>query len=90
MIGLKRQAISNPSVYPKTTSLVVLLYNRRGTAEQHIKEGKYAFHLMWLACQTFRDNEVRLLLQARTYNLATSLSCFELPEVMAEWLLTSV
>jgi hypothetical protein len=34
------------------------LYNQRGTAEQHIKEGKHAFHWTRLSCRRFRDNEV--------------------------------
>lgn len=32
-------------------------YNQRGTAEQHIKEGKYAFRWTRLSCKRFRDNE---------------------------------
>jgi hypothetical protein len=43
---------------------VVRFYNQRGTAEQHIKEGKYAFHWTRLSCRRFRDNEVRLQLHA--------------------------
>jgi hypothetical protein len=31
--------------------------NQRGTAEQHIKEGKYAFRWTRLSCRKFRDNE---------------------------------
>ena len=38
----------------------------------------------------FRDNEVRLQLHALAYNLATFLRCIELPEVMADWSLTSL
>ncbi len=41
-----------------------VLQNQRGTAEQHIKEGKYAFHWTRLSCRRFRDNEVRLQLHA--------------------------
>jgi hypothetical protein len=62
----------------------------RGTAEQHIKEGKYAFHWTRLSCRRFRDNEVRLQLHALAYNLATFLRCIELPEAMADWSLTSL
>ena len=69
---------------------VTRFYNRRGTAEQHIKEGKYAFHWTRLSCKRFRDNEVRLQLHALAYNLATFLRCIELPEVMADWSLTSL
>jgi hypothetical protein len=39
---------------------IILFYNQRGTAEQHVKEGKYAFHWTRLSYRRFRDNEVRL------------------------------
>jgi hypothetical protein len=65
-------------------------YNQRGTAEQHIKEGKHAFRWTRLSCRKFRDNEVRLQLHALAYNLATFLRCIELPEAMADWSLTSL
>ena len=68
----------------------VRFYNQRGTAEQHIKEGKYAFHWTRLSCKRFRDNEVRLQLHALAYNLATFLRCIDLPEAMANWSLTSL
>ena len=69
---------------------MVRFYNQRGTAEQHIKEGKYAFSWKRLSCRRFRDNEVRLQLHALAYNLATFLRCIELPEEMADWSLTSL
>ena len=75
---------------PMEPDWVVRFYNRRGTAEQHIKEGKYAFHWTRLSCRKFRDNEVRLQLHALAYNLATFLRCIALPEEMADWSLTSL
>jgi hypothetical protein len=45
---------------PMEPDWVVRFYNRRGTAEQHIKEGKYSFHWTRLSCRRFRDNEVWL------------------------------
>ena len=75
---------------PMEPDEVTRFYNRRGTAEQHIKEGKYAFHWTRLSCKRFRDNEVRLHLHALAYNLATFLRCIELPEAMADWSLTSL
>jgi hypothetical protein len=75
---------------PMEPDWVVRFYNQRGTAEQHIKEGKYAFHWTRLSCRKFRDNEVRLQLHALAYNLATFLRCIELPEEMADWSLTSL
>lgn len=65
-------------------------YNRRGTAEQHIWEGKYAIRWTRLSCRRFRDNEVRLQLHALAYNLAVFLSRVGLPEPMADWSLTSL
>jgi hypothetical protein len=41
---------------------VVRFYNKRGTAEQWIKEGKQAAHWTRLSCHRFRANEVRLQL----------------------------
>ena len=75
---------------PMEPDWVVRFYNQRGTAEQHIKEGKYAFHWTRLSCKRFRDNEVRLQLHALAYNLATFLRCIDLPEAMANWSLTSL
>jgi hypothetical protein len=75
---------------PMEPDWVVRFYNQRGTAEQHIKEGKYAFHWTRLSCRKFRDNEVRLQLHALAYNLATFLRCIELPKEMAQWSLTSL
>ena len=49
---------------PMEPDWVVRFYNQRGTTEQHIKEGKYAFHWTRLSCRGFRDNEVRLQLHA--------------------------
>jgi hypothetical protein len=39
---------------------VVAFYNHRGTAEQHIKEGKNAIKWTRLSCRKFCDNAVRL------------------------------
>ena len=75
---------------PMEPDWVVRFYNQRGTAEQHIKEGKYAFHWTRLSCKRFRYNEVRLQLHALAYNLATFLRCIDLPEAMADWSLTSL
>jgi len=42
------------------SSNVVKFYNKRGTAEQWIKEGKYALNWTRLSCHDFVDNQVRL------------------------------
>ena len=75
---------------PMEPDWVVRFYNQRGTAEQHIKEGKYAFHWTRMSCPRFRDNEVRLQLHAPAFNLATFLRCIDLPEAIADWSLTSL
>ena len=69
---------------------MVRFYNQRGTAEQHINEGKYAFRRTRLSCRKFRDNEVGLQLHALAYNLATFLRFNEQPEEMAQWSLTNL
>jgi len=51
---------------------VVRFYNTRGTFEQWIKEGKYALNGTRLFCHDFVDNQVRLQLFTRAYNLASS------------------
>ena len=48
---------------------VVRFYNKRGTAEQWIKEGKRAVKMTRLSCHRFRSNEVRLWLSLSAYNL---------------------
>lgn len=58
---------------PMDLDWVVRFYNQRGTAEQHIKGGKHALRWRRLSCRKFRDNEVRLQLNALAYNLATFL-----------------
>jgi hypothetical protein len=42
-----------------TSRAVVRFYNKRGTAEQWIKEGKQAVKMTRLSCHRFRANEVR-------------------------------
>jgi Transposase DDE domain group 1 len=51
---------------------VVRFYNKPGTAEQWIKEGKQAVKMTWLSCHRFRANEVGLWLSLIAYNSATS------------------
>ena len=59
---------------------VVAFYNHRGTAEQHIKEGKYAIKWTRLSCCKFRSNEVRLQLHALAYNLGNFMRTLGLAE----------
>ena len=69
---------------------VFTFYNQRGTAEQHIKEGKIALKWTRLSCRTMVQNEVRLQLHALAYNLGMFLSCADLPDEVATWSLTSL
>ena len=69
---------------------VVRFYNKRGTAEQWIKEGKYAVKWTRLSCHDFRDNEVRLQLFALAYNLANFVRRLALPGSVRHWSLTTL
>ena len=48
---------------------VVRFYNKPGTAEQWIKEGKHAVKMRRLSCHFFRSNKVRLGLSVIPYNV---------------------
>ena len=69
---------------------VVAFYNQRGTAEQHIKEGKYAINWTRLSCHSFRNNAVRLQLHALAYNLGNFLRTLALPAAVEHWSLTTL
>ena len=75
---------------PTEPEWIIRFYNQRGTAEQHMKEGKYAINWTRLSCKRFRDNEVRLQLHALAYNLGSFLQRTDLPEEVADWSLTSI
>jgi hypothetical protein len=68
----------------------VAFYNHRGTAEQHIKEGKNAIRWTRLSCRKFRNNEVRLQLHALAYNLANFMRTLALPNEVEHWSLTTL
>jgi hypothetical protein len=69
---------------------VVRFYNRRGTAEQWIKEGKNAVKWTKLSCRWFKDNAARLQLFALAYNLANFLRQLVLPKPIQGWTLTTL
>jgi hypothetical protein len=69
---------------------VVAFYNHRGTAEQYIKEGKYAIKWTRLSCRKFRNNEVRLQLHALAYNLGNFMRTLALPKEVEHWSLTTL
>src|SRR5450756_97818 len=69
---------------------VVRFYNKRGTAEQWIKEGKQAVKMTRLSCHHFRSNEVRLWLSVLAYNLGNLWRRLVLPKRIEHWSLTSL
>lgn len=69
---------------------VVRFYNKRGTAEQWIKEGKQAVKMTRLSCHRFRSNEVRLWLSVIAYNLGNLWRRLVLPKKIEKWSLTSL
>ena len=69
---------------------VVRFYNKRGTAEQWIKEGKQAVKMTRLSCPRFQANEVRLWLSLIAYNLGNLWRRLVLPKGIGNWSLTSL
>ena len=69
---------------------VVRFYNKRGTAEQWIKEGKQAVKMTRLSCHRFRANEARLWLSLIAYNLGNLWRRLVLPARIGNWSLTSL
>ena len=69
---------------------VVRFYNKRGTAEQWIKEGKLAVKMTRLSCHRFRSNEVRLWLSVIAYNLGNLWQRWAVPRRIGKWTLTSL
>ena len=69
---------------------IVRFYNKPGTAEQWIKEGRQATHWTGLSCHRFRANEARLQLSPLAYNLGNLLRRLVLPKRIGAWSLTSL
>ncbi len=69
---------------------LVRFYNKRGAAEQWIKEGKQATSWTRLSCHRFRSNEVRLQLAVLAYNLGNLWRRLGLPQRIKSWSLTSL
>src|ERR1700731_1904958 len=95
-----RRAINAPLLYPRVGFIVtnmarfaenvVAFYNKRGTCEQWIKEGKGAIKWTRLSCRTFAANGVRLQLHALAYNLGNFLRTLATPEPIKDWSLTTL
>jgi Transposase DDE domain group 1 len=73
-----------------SSRVVVRFYNKRGTAEQWIKEGKNAINWTRLSCRSFTAYAVRLQLHALAYNLGNFLRTLATPEPIKNWSLTSL
>jgi hypothetical protein len=69
---------------------VVVFYNKRGTCEQWIKEGKGAIKWTRLSCRSFAANAFRLQLHALAYNLGNFLRTLATPEPIKDWSLASL
>ncbi len=69
---------------------MVHFYNRRGTAEQWIKEVTYALNWTRLSCHRFVANQVRLQLFILAYNLGNFLCRLCLPKAIKDWSLRSL
>ena len=76
--------------FQTSSRAVVRFYNKRGTAEQWIKEGKQAVAMTRLSCHRFRANEVRLWLSVIAYNLGNLWRRLALPIAVANWSLISL
>jgi len=82
--GANRNNLETPS------RAVVRFYNKRGTAEQWIKEGKQAVKMTRLSCHRFRPNQVRLALSLLAYNLWNLWRRLALPRRIENWSLASL
>jgi hypothetical protein len=69
---------------------VVAFYNRRGTCEQHIKEGKNTIKWTRLSCRSFAANAVRLQLHVLAYNRGNFMRTLVMPRTAEPWSLTSL
>jgi hypothetical protein len=69
---------------------VVRFYNKRGTAEQWLKEGKQAVKMTRLSCHRFRSNEMRPGLSVVAYNLGNLWWRLVLPQRIGNCSLTSL
>jgi hypothetical protein len=74
----------------RSAEQVVAFYNKRGTCEQWIKEGKGAIKWTRLSCRTFAANAVRLQLHALAYNLGNFLRTLATREPIKDWSLTTL
>ena len=69
---------------------VVAFYNRRGAAEQWIKQGKDALNWTWLSRHDFDDNQVRLQVFTLADKPGIFLRRLALPRSISHWSLRTL
>ena len=69
---------------------IVKFYNKRGTCEQWIKEGKNTLTWTKLSCKRFKENEARLKLFLLAYDLGNFLRTLVLPKKIKHWSLKTI
>jgi hypothetical protein len=74
-----RGIITNAPIEKRTAAAVAAHYNRRGTAENHIKELKHGFGMHGLPCGQERANAAWFRIGAMAYNLFLIEQAFGLP-----------
>ncbi len=75
------RVVTNPPMEP---ARIIRFYNQRGTAEQHVEEGRQAINRTRLSCKGMARNEVRLQLHASACNPGVFLQGIDLPEETAD------
>ena len=85
-----RWAASRRAGLSRQAERVVAFYNKRGTCEQWIKEGKGAIKWTRLSYRSFAANAARLQLHALAYNLGNFLRTLATPKPIKDWSLTSL
>ena len=85
-----RVSASSSPTWRDRAENVVGFYNKRGTCEQWIKEGKGAIKWTRLSCRSFAANAARLQLHALAYNLGNFLRTLATPEPIKDWSLTTL
>ena len=74
----------------RPTKRVVAFYNHRGTAEQHIKEGKNAINWTRLSCRKFRNNAFGSSFTPWPTIWETSMRTLALPKEVEHWSMTTL
>ena len=71
--------VSNISLFYNTPQYVIEFHNRRGNAENYIREDKYNFDLKHFPCQKLSANYAYFLLGTVAYNILRWMAMIESP-----------